>query len=148
MGGFLNTLGAIGKGIVANSGPGRMMNRYGRHQQPQMMGPHPNQPQSQTDQDIANMQAIPPEPGSMPPQPNAPMGEDSGPLGYENAAKGVLVTKPTIARVGESGPEAIVPLNNAAGNKVRPDLMEGHLQPPKVPGVRYQNFKGYIKPSY
>ncbi len=123
MGGFL---AGIGKGILERSAANRLANRYRPQTPPQMMGPHPVQSQDQTDEDIANMNAIQPE----------------------NDARGKLITKPTIARLGESGPEAVIPLNNKAGNRVTPDLMEGHLMPPKVPGVRYQNFKGYIKPSY
>ncbi len=151
MGGILSQLGAYGKGMLQNSGAARMANRY-RQQIPgqpptQMMGPHPVQPQSQTDEDIANMQAIPPEPGSMPMQPGMPQEDDAGPMGYDNAARGVLVTKPTIARVGEHGPEAIVPLNNKMGNHVRPDLLEGHLGAPKVPGMRYQKQKSFTSPT-
>ena len=75
-------------------------------------------------------------------------GGESEPFGYDNEAQGRLVTKPTIARIADKGPELVVPMNSAAGNRVRPDMLEGHLQAPKVPGVRYQQFKGYVKPSY
>lgn len=37
----------------------------------------------------------------------------------DNMAEGKLVTKPTIAILGENEPEAVIPLNNKPGNKVR-----------------------------
>jgi hypothetical protein len=139
MGGFLGVLGGIGKGIVERSVANRLANRY-RQQNPG------------AGQEIAGPgwtgQPAPPIQPPQPPQPGVPPSDDAGPMGYDNAARGVLVTKPIIARVGENGPEAIVPLNNNAGNKVRPDLLEGHLAPPHVPGMRYQKFKGYKNPAY
>lgn len=63
--------------------------------------------------------------------------------GILSAAQGTLVTKPTLARIGESGPEAVIPMNNRPGNKVQPDLLEGHLANPKIPGVKYSRYKGY-----
>lgn len=59
------------------------------------------------------------------------------------AAKGTIVTKPTIARIGESGPEAVVPLTPRPGNHLNPDILEGHVSEPKVPGVRYSRYKTY-----
>lgn len=41
-----------------------------------------------------------------------------GPYGYQTAmASGGVVTRPTVALVGEAGPEAVVPLNQWSGNK-------------------------------
>jgi hypothetical protein len=40
-------------------------------------------------------------------------------------ADGGVVTKPTMAVVGEDGPEAVVPLGNRPGAKVRPSAMSG-----------------------
>ena len=56
---------------------------------------------------------------------------------------GGIVTKPTLARIGERGPEAVVPLTPRAGNKLQPDLLEGHITAPKVPGVRYSRYKSF-----
>ena len=56
---------------------------------------------------------------------------------------GGIVTKPTLARIGERGPEAVVPLTPRPGNKLQPDLLEGHVTAPKVPGVRYSRYKSF-----
>ena len=163
MGGVLNTLGQIGQAMAGQTGIGQSINRYRRliqhHTQPQQgstdgqlnapgQGPM-GTPEAMQDPmgDAAGSQDSQMS-SSYTPQPQMDTGDDSGPMGYDNAAKGILVTKPIIARVGESGPEAIVPLNNQPGNKVRPDLLEGHLAPPHMPGVRYQKFKGYVNPAY
>ena len=54
-----------------------------------------------------------------------------------------LVTKPTIAKIGERGPEMVVPLQARAGNRVQPDVLEGHIQAPKVPGIKYSRYKSF-----
>ena len=56
---------------------------------------------------------------------------------------GGIVTKPTLARIGERGPEAVVPLTPRPGNKLQPDLLEGHVTAPKVPGVKYSRYKSF-----
>ena len=66
----------------------------------------------------------------------------------DSLARGKIVTTPTIARLGDRGPEAVIPLNSHVGAHVRPDMLEGHLQAPKVQGIRYQQAKGFVKPSY
>ena len=59
-------------------------------------------------------------------------------------AKGAtMVTQPTIAKIGESGPEMVVPMNASAHNRVQPDVLEGHITAPKVPGVRYNRYKAF-----
>lgn len=60
----------------------------------------------------------------------------------EDLGAGKLVTKPTIARVGEKGPEAIIPLTPRAGNKLSPDLLRGF--PSGIPHPRYRSFGGRI----
>ena len=60
----------------------------------------------------------------------------------EAAAQGTVVTRPTIAKLGEEGPEAVVPLTPRAGNKMQPDLLEGRIAEPSVPGIRYSRYKG------
>lgn len=144
MGGFAGALESVGKGMLEKSKLYQMANRY-RQQQNSGAG----QESTAAPPTAPWQPSMPPDPSqAMPPQPGMPQQDEAGPLGYDNAAKGVLVTQPTIARVGENGPEAIVPLNNNPGNKVRPDLLEGHLAPPHVPGMRYQKFKGYKNPAY
>lgn len=64
-------------------------------------------------------------------------------LGKINAAQGTLVTSPTIARIGEKGPEAVVPLTPRPGNKMQPDILEGHVSAPRVPGVRYSRYRTF-----
>lgn len=58
-------------------------------------------------------------------------------------AGGQIVTRPTYARLGESGPEAVVPLHPTPSAKLSPDLLEGHLSPPRVPGVKYSRYKSF-----
>lgn len=41
----------------------------------------------------------------------------------EPMARGRIVTKPTTALLGESGPEAVVPLNNNPQNRVTPAIL-------------------------
>jgi hypothetical protein len=132
-----------------HTGAGRMVGKYQRyraaHQQP--IGTSPTDPESgvqpsappnpydgaagQSQQDLMG--------GS---QEQQWTGDDTA-FGPEPMAHGKLVTKPTIAKLGESGPEIVIPLNNAPGNHTRPDLLMGHLQPPQVQGLKYQRYKGY-----
>ena len=58
-------------------------------------------------------------------------------------AGGGIITKPTLARIGEKGPEAVVPLTPRPGNKMQPDLLEGHMGMPHVPGVKYSRYKSF-----
>lgn len=48
---------------------------------------------------------------------------DRNPLAGGPYADGGIVTRPTVAVIGESGPEAIVPLGNRPGAKIRPSSM-------------------------
>ena len=61
---------------------------------------------------------------------------------------GAIITEPTLARIGEHGPEAVVPLTPRATNKMQPDLLEGHITAPKVPGVRYSRYKSFAHQTY
>lgn len=65
--------------------------------------------------------------------------------GPEAMARGKLVTQPTVARLGESGPEMVIPLNGKAGNHTSPRMLEGQLNMPHVGGMRYQRYRGYAK---
>ena len=56
---------------------------------------------------------------------------------------GGIVTKPTLARIGERGPEAVVPLTPRPGNKMQPDVLEGRIAAPRVPGVHYARYKSF-----
>jgi hypothetical protein len=58
-------------------------------------------------------------------------------------AGGGVITQPTLARIGERGPEAVVPLTPRPGNKMQPDLLEGHGAAPHVPGVKYSRYKSF-----
>ncbi len=58
---------------------------------------------------------------------------------------GKIVTSPTIAKLTD---EAVIPLNNKAGNHTNPSLLEGHLAPPHVNGMRYQRYKQYSNPAF
>jgi hypothetical protein len=95
----------------------------------------------------------PPAPGAPPPPgPDSPqaatMGAADGGMdaggGLPGFAEGTIVTKPTIAKLAEHGePEAVIPLTPRPANKMQPDILEGRISEPKVPGVRYQRYKGY-----
>ncbi len=80
----------------------------------------------------------------------------------ENMARGGFAGRSQIARVGESGPEmaggqivskpsivklekgdSVIPLTPRAGNKLQPDLLEGHLAAPKPSGLQYSRYKSY-----
>lgn len=76
--------------------------------------------------------------------------QSSGGSGLANAAmmmgfdKGTIVTKPTIAKLAEHGQaEAVIPLTPKAGNRMQPDILEGRITPPKVPGVKYSRYSSY-----
>lgn len=56
---------------------------------------------------------------------------------------GKLVTKPTLAKIGEKGPEAVVPLTPRPGNKLGPDLLEGRLRPPVPKGLHYSEYHSF-----
>lgn len=72
----------------------------------------------------------------------------SGGVVPEAMAHGKIVTSPTIARVGESGPEAVIPLTPRAHNKLNPDLLEGHITNPKVPGIRYSSYRHFTNRAF
>ncbi len=84
------------------------------------------------------------------------------PGGYDNMARGGVAGRSQVARVGESGPEmaggqivskpsivklekgdSVIPLTPRAGNKLQPDLLEGHLATPKPAGMQYSRYKSY-----
>ena len=87
----------------------------------------------------------------MPPPAPAPSGDGPDAVSAEpdSFGGGTIVTRPTIAKLAEKGiPEAVVPLNPNAGSHVRPDLLEGEIKPPQLPGMRYRQYKGFSKLSY
>ncbi len=58
------------------------------------------------------------------------LGDSASPWNWQNPyeeslAQGKIVTKPTVARLGESGPEAVIPLSPTPGAKLSPDLLAG-----------------------
>ena len=59
------------------------------------------------------------------------------------ARGGTVVSQPMIAKLGEHGPEAVIPLNARAQNRMQPDMLEGHITAPKVPGVRYSRYRTF-----
>jgi hypothetical protein len=64
-------------------------------------------------------------------------------IGADLLAGGSVITEPTLARIGERGPEAVVPLTPRPSNKMQPDLLEAHGTAPKVPGVKYSRYKSF-----
>jgi hypothetical protein len=63
------------------------------------------------------------------------------------AASGTVVTSPTIAKIGEKGPEMVVPLKARGGNRIQPDVLEGHITPPKSPNIRYSRYRSFTDRS-
>jgi hypothetical protein len=57
--------------------------------------------------------------------------------------RGGVVTKPTLVKLAEHGPEAVVPLTPRPGNRLQPDLLEGRMSAPHAPGVRYSRYRSY-----
>lgn len=87
-----------------------------------------------------------PPPSGQIPGPTGPSGgdpEEGEGMGVPQLASGTVVNKPIIAKLGEGGPEAVVPLTPRAGNKMQPDILEGRVPAPRVPGVHYSRYKGY-----
>jgi hypothetical protein len=73
----------------------------------------------------------------------------AAPIAAAGLARGAtVVNSPTIAKIGEAGPEMVVPLKARAGNRIQPDVLEGRLSQPKVPGVRYSRYKTFTDRSY
>ena len=89
---------------------------------------------------------------------------DQGADYYDNEARGGISGAVHMARIAESGPEAVggqivtqpsfvqlekgeavVPLTPRAGNKLQPDLLEGHVMSPHTPGIGYSRYKSYGK---
>jgi hypothetical protein len=59
-----------------------------------------------------------------------------------NMARGGVVTEPTLAVVGESGPEAVVPLNSKPDNYGRPSMVFGS-EVVRTPRKRFERQYGY-----
>ncbi len=139
MGGFLDALGAVGKTMLEkrlqDSAIGQGINAGIQRYRTKPFVPYG-----------------PPAPLGSPPSPDSSIPSDDADMGMgitpEPAAHGGIFTQPTIVKVAENHqPEAIIPLGGQ-GNKTHPDLLEGHLQPPKIPGLRYQRYKGFSNTAY
>lgn len=87
------------------------------------------------------------------------LGGDAGLADLALMAKGGIAPHPMTAKVAESGPEmagghiisspsivklnkgeAVVPLTPRPGNKLQPDLLEGHVAAPHVHYSRFQRY--------
>lgn len=72
------------------------------------------------------------------------IGEEAADIAPLLLEKGAIITQPSLVRLAEHGqPEAVVPLTPRAGNKMQPDLLEGHVAPPKPQGVNYSRMARY-----
>lgn len=60
---------------------------------------------------------------------------------FEPMAHGRMVTKPTLALLGERGPEAVVPMNTNPENKVSMPPTPGILRPPEMVQPRYPRYR-------
>lgn len=112
--GFWGQLANQYRSAVAQRSPmlGALMNAYGRYRQHQQ--PDQSQPLSANSISTTDENTPPPSP-------------DAG--NYDWAAGGKIVTSPTRVILGESGPEKVVPLNNAPDNKVAPSLTDQPIKP-------------------
>lgn len=88
-----------------------------------------------------------PNPPGPPGPPDSSAGDEGAGLAgnviEDLAAGGKLVTTPTIAKIGEKGPEAVIPLTPRAGNKLQPDILQGQVAAPSVPGMKLARYRGY-----
>lgn len=106
------------------------VSQVSQHQQPQPMDeiPRPDEPDQQSSmQPLAGQQSNASMAAQSTPQPASPQGGMASPFGQMNfggapqMADGRIVTKPTRAIIGESGPEAVIPLDGHAGSKITPE---------------------------
>lgn len=88
-----------------------------------------------------------PPPPAPPPLGGGVLGSGADPDVSDTYASGSIVTRPTKALIGERGPEMVVPLTPRSQNRIQPDVFEGHITPPKVPGMRYSRYKSYTDRS-
>lgn len=78
-----------------------------------------------------------PDTGVPMPQPEAMGDPDLAGLQPDMMAHGRMVTKPTVALLGERGPEAVVPMNSDPNNKISMPAVPG-MRLPMVPHPRYR----------
>lgn len=90
------------------------------------------------------------------------LGGDAGLADLALMAKGGIASQPMTAKIAESGPEvaggrivtspsivklqkgeAVVPLTPRPGNKLQPDLLEGHITAMKPQGESFSRFQRY-----
>lgn len=92
-------------------------------------------------------QMQPPNPNTIPDSPLAQHQKQGGGLTSMLpmllAEHGTVVTKPTIVKLGEKEPEMVIPLHPKAGNHIQPDILEGRVSPPRVPGVHYSRYRSF-----
>lgn len=70
---------------------------------------------------------------SAPPMPAPVMDGSTDLAGVEPMAQGQMVTKPTVALLGERGPEAVVPMNGNPANKVSMPPATHGIKLPTIP---------------
>jgi hypothetical protein len=167
MGGFAGALGQIGTGIAQNAanrspvfralyqrylsgrnptGTPQMANKPGYGQVANTAGWTINGQPLGDNAPAQGPGAMGQIPGPTGPPGADPMATDVGSdmgSGIPQLAGGTLITKPTIAKIGEAGPEAVVPLTPRPGNKMQPDIIEGRVAAPRVPGVHYSRYKSF-----
>lgn len=122
----MSVAGFLGNYAKQHTNAGRMVGKYQRYRDSRQAGPPPPSAYGPPNPPGVTTNFPQPDPldGNVD-QPQADLhgglqeqmmaGDDTA-LGPEAMARGKLVTKPTIARLGEAGPEMVVPLNNKPGN--------------------------------
>lgn len=144
MGGFLGALGGMEMDRLKNSGAGQMAGAYNRYRMGQAQGDTNDAVnQDMTNrmghaggmfsgrQDGSNVEGNEPggengEYGAYGQNPDAAIPDNMPAM-----AKGGVVDKPTVALLGEHGPEAVVPLNNPNA-KVTPGMFSHHRYRPQT----------------
>ena len=135
--GFWGTLGQVGKGVARAVTPPLLQDAYSMYKRarsgapglPTPQGPPPVNPDGTP---APEPLAAPPD-AALPPEmaggQQSPVPSSSPWQHYwqqppmDSMAKGQIVTHPTVARLGESGPEAVIPLSPTPGAKLSPDLL-------------------------
>ncbi len=126
MSAFLSGLGAAvgdyAQQRLERRGIGRAIsqgvNRYRAAQNQAQAGMNPQSPANQMDRSPVANPTMPPQQDMQQPDMQQPMDDGGGePLGMDAFGEGRLVTRPTIALLGDQGPERVVALNSDPNNK-------------------------------
>lgn len=126
--------GALGHGLM-NYGKQRLLqSRLGQLGQPALAGRFAPGQQLSTNEQIGDLDSgpatssdnyMPPEDNQAPPPSVGDTSAgDTG--GLDAFGGGKIVTTPTVAKLGDKGPEAVIPLTSQPGEKLSPGMLGGN----------------------